>query len=269
MHMLRRSADRGDRPGQPRGVRGLSVPLDRPGHPPGPFRGLVIRARPGYESRRTSHGSETHGRLRSRSLSAELQEGGPLGHRLGPHPGDDPAARGEARCLAYMMDIESHTVIFLRDLLATRAAYEPDVTAFLSCWVYEELWHGEAFSRFLGEAGSSWLPTANRCGATPRTRAGTRATPWIRRKLGARATSHLATLVGLGGAQGLRGAAHDVGRGERALDAHRLPPADRPDQAPGPDRAPPAHHQGRAAAFRVLPVAGPRAGWRRAARRAP
>jgi hypothetical protein len=55
---------------------------------------------------------------------------------------DHPLPIGEARCLAYMMDIESHTVVFLRDLLATRAAFEPDVTAFLSCWVYEELWHG-------------------------------------------------------------------------------------------------------------------------------
>lgn len=67
--------------------------------------------------------------------------------------GDDPLPRDQARCLAYMMDIESHTVVFLRDLLATRAAFDPDVSAFLSCWAYEELWHGEAFSRFLGEAG--------------------------------------------------------------------------------------------------------------------
>lgn len=64
-----------------------------------------------------------------------------------------PLRVDEARCLAYMMDVESHTVVYLRDLLSTRAAREPDVTAFLSCWVYEELWHGEAFSRFLGEAG--------------------------------------------------------------------------------------------------------------------
>ena len=56
--------------------------------------------------------------------------------------GDEPLPPEQARCLAYMMDIESHTVIFLRDLLATRAAFDPDVSAFLSCWVYEELWHG-------------------------------------------------------------------------------------------------------------------------------
>jgi hypothetical protein len=44
-------------------------------------------------------------------------------------------------------------VIYLRDLLATRAATDPYVTAFLACWVYEELWHGEAFSDFLRAFG--------------------------------------------------------------------------------------------------------------------
>ncbi len=52
-----------------------------------------------------------------------------------------------------MMDIETHTVIYLRDLLATLAASDPQITAFLSCWVYEELWHGEAFSDFLRSYG--------------------------------------------------------------------------------------------------------------------
>jgi hypothetical protein len=60
---------------------------------------------------------------------------------------------GDVMCMHYMMDIESHTVIYLRDLLATRAALDPQVTAFLSCWVYEELWHGEAFSDFLRAYG--------------------------------------------------------------------------------------------------------------------
>ncbi|MFN2399403.1 MAG: ferritin-like domain-containing protein [Gemmatimonadaceae bacterium] len=73
-----------------------------------------------------------------------------------------PVTIEEARCLSYMMDIESHTVIFLRDLLSTPAALEPDITAFLSCWVYEELWHGEAFSRFLGEAGYALEPDGER-----------------------------------------------------------------------------------------------------------
>jgi rubrerythrin len=60
---------------------------------------------------------------------------------------------GDVMCLHYMMDIETHTVIYLRDLLATRAAADPQITAFLSCWVYEELWHGEAFSDFLRKYG--------------------------------------------------------------------------------------------------------------------
>lgn len=76
--------------------------------------------------------------------------------------GEHPVTIQEARCLSYMMDIESHTVIFLRDLLSTPAALEPDITAFLSCWVYEELWHGEAFSRFLGEAGFAMEPDGER-----------------------------------------------------------------------------------------------------------
>jgi hypothetical protein len=70
------------------------------------------------------------------------------GIEWGPIP-DYPLTDGQVMCLHYMMDIEAHTVIYLRDLLATRAAADPQITAFLSCWVYEELWHGEAFSDFL------------------------------------------------------------------------------------------------------------------------
>jgi hypothetical protein len=64
-----------------------------------------------------------------------------------------PLTDGDVMCLHYMMDIETHTVIYLRDLLATRVAADPQITAFLSCWVYEELWHGEAFSDFLRSYG--------------------------------------------------------------------------------------------------------------------
>jgi hypothetical protein len=66
---------------------------------------------------------------------------------------DDRLSDGDVMCLHYMMDIEAHTVIYLRDLLATRVAADPEITAFLSCWVYEELWHGEAFSDFLRAYG--------------------------------------------------------------------------------------------------------------------
>src|SRR5918999_3066857 len=60
---------------------------------------------------------------------------------------------GDVMCMHYMMEIETHTMIYLRDLLATRAANDPQITAFLACWAYEELWHGEAFSDFLRAYG--------------------------------------------------------------------------------------------------------------------
>ncbi|HLM27373.1 MAG TPA: ferritin-like domain-containing protein [Thermoleophilaceae bacterium] len=64
-----------------------------------------------------------------------------------------PLADGDVMSMHYMLDIETHTVIYLRDLLATRAANDPQITAFLACWAYEELWHGEAFSDFLRAYG--------------------------------------------------------------------------------------------------------------------
>jgi rubrerythrin len=108
-----------------------------------------------------------------------------------------PLTEGEARCLAYMMDIESHTVVFLRDLLATRAQFDPDVTAFLSCWVYEELWHGEAFSRFLGEAGCRVPPAYEDVSAAATYPTRSDRNRWIRRRLGSRGyASHIGTLIG-------------------------------------------------------------------------
>jgi hypothetical protein len=108
---------------------------------------------------------------------------------------EHPLPVGEARTLAYMMDIETHTIIFLRDLLATRAAFDPEVTAFLSCWVYEELWHGEAFSRFLGEAGYVLPPDGERVWGEAPYPTRTARNTWIRRKLGSKGYwSHMATL---------------------------------------------------------------------------
>jgi rubrerythrin len=108
-----------------------------------------------------------------------------------------PLTDREARCLSYMMDIESHTVIFLRDLLATRASFEPDVTAFLACWAYEELWHGEAFSRFLGEAGRRVAPSYEDLHSDdPYPSRGDRQR-WIRRKIGSKGyVTHVGTLFG-------------------------------------------------------------------------
>jgi len=62
----------------------------------------------------------------------------------------DPAT---LRVLEYMHDIEHHTVCYLRDLLATPAHADPDITAFLGFWVFEEYWHGEAIGAVLEAHG--------------------------------------------------------------------------------------------------------------------
>src|SRR6059036_2870695 len=65
------------------------------------------------------------------------------------HPLPEPAIR----TLLYMQDIESHTIVYLRALLATRAIDDPEVSLFLACWLYEETFHGIALARFLEAAG--------------------------------------------------------------------------------------------------------------------
>ena len=64
-----------------------------------------------------------------------------------------PLSDTEIRCLTYMMDVESHTVAYLRGILNTCAIEDPQTTAFLSCWAYEEFFHGCALRQFLEAAG--------------------------------------------------------------------------------------------------------------------
>lgn len=59
----------------------------------------------------------------------------------------------EERILRYMGDTETHTILYMRDLLAGYTARDPDVTSFLSIWVYEELWHGRAIDTLLTRSG--------------------------------------------------------------------------------------------------------------------
>jgi hypothetical protein len=56
-------------------------------------------------------------------------------------------------CLGYMMDIESHTIIYLRELLSTAVAEDPSITAFLSCWAYEEHFHSRVLKQLLQSQG--------------------------------------------------------------------------------------------------------------------
>jgi len=78
-----------------------------------------------------------------------------------------PLAPEVIRTLRYMQDIESHTIVYLRQLLATRAIDDPEVATFLSCWIYEETFHGRALDRFLAAAGQRISPRPR-----PRSRTG-------------------------------------------------------------------------------------------------
>ena len=70
---------------------------------------------------------------------------------------DEPLDEPSLRCLRYMHDVERHTVCYLRDVLVTSAHRDVDLTTFMTFWVYQEHWHGEAIGRVLeahGEPGS-------------------------------------------------------------------------------------------------------------------
>jgi hypothetical protein len=58
------------------------------------------------------------------------------------------------RCLSYMHDIEYQTVLYTRELLLMPAWKDPQFTAFLTLWNYEEYWHGQALGRVL--AAHDW-----------------------------------------------------------------------------------------------------------------
>ena len=64
-----------------------------------------------------------------------------------------PLTGDEVRCLTYMMDIESHTIVYLKGILNTCAVRDPQTTAFLSCWAYEEFFHGRTIGQFLEACG--------------------------------------------------------------------------------------------------------------------
>jgi hypothetical protein len=67
--------------------------------------------------------------------------------------GRHPLDADTLRWLRYMHDVEGHTACYMRDLLATRAHRDPELTAFLACWCYEEHWHGEALAQVLRAHG--------------------------------------------------------------------------------------------------------------------
>ncbi len=78
-----------------------------------------------------------------------------------------PVPQDAVRTLTFMQDIEHHTIIYLRSLLATRAVDDPEVATFLACWLHEETFHGIALSRFLECAGHPVKPRATPRGQEP------------------------------------------------------------------------------------------------------
>jgi len=64
-----------------------------------------------------------------------------------------PLTASEIRCLEYMMDIELSTIGYLRSVLRTSLIYDPEAIGFLSCWAYEEYFHGRVIREYLKAAG--------------------------------------------------------------------------------------------------------------------
>ena len=83
---------------------------------------------------------------------------------------DQPLPADALRSLRYMHDVEHHTVCYLRDLLLTPAHQDPAITSFLSCWAFEEMWHGEAIGQVLQAHGEE--AGAPRIAALPYLRSG-------------------------------------------------------------------------------------------------
>lgn len=64
-----------------------------------------------------------------------------------------PIADDVLSILAYMQDVESHTVVFPRTIFSQRAVDDEIIGTFLVCWLYEEGMHGRALAKFLDCAG--------------------------------------------------------------------------------------------------------------------
>jgi hypothetical protein len=69
-----------------------------------------------------------------------------------------PLPETALRAVQYMSDVESHTICYLRDLLVTPSHQDPEITTFLTMWVYEEFWHGEALDKVLAAHGRDMGP---------------------------------------------------------------------------------------------------------------
>ena len=65
-----------------------------------------------------------------------------------------PISDEAVRALQYMQAVESHTVVYLRTLLSTRAVDDAEISVFLARWFHEETLHGLALGEFLAIYGA-------------------------------------------------------------------------------------------------------------------
>ncbi len=73
-----------------------------------------------------------------------------------------PLGADAVRALRYMESVESYTLFYLKSLLSTRAAHEPEIASFLAGWLYEETGHGLAIAALLEANGTPIGPRAER-----------------------------------------------------------------------------------------------------------
>ena len=96
------------------------------------------------------------------------------------------------RCLRYMHDVEFHTTCYLRDLLVTSAHDDPEITAFLAMWSYEEFWHGAAIAKVLARHDE---PHGRQRVTSTRKRVGRQRLTTLAMMLGSSVTDHMATVA--------------------------------------------------------------------------
>jgi hypothetical protein len=65
-----------------------------------------------------------------------------------------PIDADTVRVLRYMQGVEIYTLFYLKSLLSTRAAHEPEIASFLAGWLYEETGHGLAIGALLEANGT-------------------------------------------------------------------------------------------------------------------
>ncbi len=73
-----------------------------------------------------------------------------------------PLPAAAVRTMSFMADIESHTIVYLRELLSTRAVEDAEMAAFFATWFYEESAHGRALASALEASGHVLVPQPRR-----------------------------------------------------------------------------------------------------------